>query len=81
MRVAAGWCSAGAAPAALAAAVGAGTAGRLTVAPASPGAPAGSWTRTAASWAAAATEAFPMTRIVGSPSSQAAAATSARARA
>ena len=35
--------------------------------------------RTAESWAAAATEALPMTRIVGSPSSQAAAATSARA--
>ncbi len=34
---------------------------------------------TADSWAAAATEAFPMTRIVGSPSSQAAEATSASA--
>jgi hypothetical protein len=35
----------------------------------------------AASWAAAAAEAFATTRIVGSPSEQAAAATSVRARA
>ena len=37
--------------------------------------------RTTDSWAAAATEALPMTRIVGSPSSQAAEATSASASA
>ncbi len=42
-------------------------------------APSGGAGRTADSWAAAATWAFPMTRIVGSPSSQAAAATSVRA--
>jgi hypothetical protein len=41
----------------------------------------GAGTGTAESWAAAATEALPMTRIVGSPSWQAAEATSASASA